>query len=345
MAAVCLCRFWVKRALAEQEAASGGGPTGGAEKLPQAKTAREAARQGVTRGLLVGELAKLLANVSPASLNEVVQDQDDPTGTGPGSAVAAFALRLARVLEANANLRVPGVLCEVAEGNVCSELLGRGSGAGFDAASAGLGTEAMRGIVCELAPKEVAFGRLFVTLDWQSVTRADGNSFEVPVLQTGSSPAHPLPIYYVATSEEDQFIVIIPWQDLTEPPPSEKIAYAACTEILKSTQPMETEMASHTVLRLPTFELRRVARTIQIVPPGGNADGAALLGMPANPALHVTEFSSTSIHAGRTMPGRLPRTADPAATPAFVVRRPFCLCVWHTGIEELNAPLSVTLVA
>merc|ERR1712217_466560 len=101
---------------------------------------------------------------------------------------------------------------------------------------------------------EIAFGRLFVTLDFQSVTVLDeGDAFEVPVHVAGLCPSHPHPVFYAATSEEESFVVIIPWAGVASLPPSDEACFVACTEILRVTKPMDTP--PFRALRLSSFDV------------------------------------------------------------------------------------------
>ncbi|CAE8622582.1 unnamed protein product [Polarella glacialis] len=182
--------------------------------------------------------------------------------------------------------------------------------------------------------KDTAFSRLIVTLDWNAVNVIDDETFQVSVHAAGLCPSHPVPIFYVATSEDDMFVVIIPWKGVASAPSGDEGDFAACSEVLRQTQPMERSPFES--LQLGSFDVRRAVSTTEI------AD-TACLGMSAGESLHVAEFSSLSVSPGRVMPGQL-KSGMGGGTP-FTVQRPFAVCLWHTDMDDLNVPLSAIMVA
>lgn len=342
LASACLRGIWARDAAADQ-------PSGCS--APQAPPAvRDAAREGLVRGLLSGALGELLAK-----LTAVGTKADADAGTaGDGSLPpAALAVSFATALEAGPNSRaVPGVVCEASAADCAAELVRRGSSApGFAEATAGLGVEELPAAVEALAPKEVVLGRLFLTLDWLAVRPLGGGAFEVPVHAAGVCSKHPQPIFYAATSEDDTFVVVIPWEGAPQPPAPDDL-FAACTRVLRATQPQESP-PFHALRFEEAFHVRYAVRTTQLDPvsmglpsppasPVGAGGRSALCPAPG-PRLHLAEFSSISVGVGREAPGRL-AGGGTGAGAAFTVRRPFALCIFHTDIDDLNAPLAAGLI-
>mmetsp|Transcript_8462 Transcript_8462/g.15955 ORF Transcript_8462/g.15955 Transcript_8462/m.15955 type:complete len:924 (-) Transcript_8462:152-2923(-) len=287
-------------------------------------SAREAAREGLIQGLLSGSLDALLVKSKPMILRE---DADSLEALNSPAKVAAY---LARSMEAN-RLVMPGILCEGSCNGV--ELLTRGMGSsGYADAAAGLGVENLHAVIRATEPEETAFGRLFVTYDWQSVTVVDGG-FEVPVHVTGQCLDHPHPIFYVATSEESTFVVIIPWEGARAQLPSDEAAVLESVRILRATKPVDVQ--PYGALFMESVDVRHVAKVVEI-------EDAAALSMPDGKALQVAEFSSLSITPGREMPGCLPR--EDSETCIFTVKRPFGFGLWHAAIDDLNVPLAFSFV-
>jgi len=286
--------------------------------------AREAAREGLIRGLLSGNLDVLLAKIQPTALKTADDD------LGATDSPAKLAVHVARSMEAN-SLVMPGILCEGSCDGV--ELITRGMGSsGYSDAVAGLGVEDLCNVIRTMEPEEAAFGRLFVTYDWQSVTAMDGG-FEVPVHVAGQCPDHPHPIFYVATSEESTFAVVIPWEGAKTQVPSDDTAFSECVRILRATKPVDAPPFG--ALFMESADVRHGAKLTEI------ADAEALA-MPKGKVMHVAEFSSLSITPGREMPGRL--GDEDSGMRVFTVRRPFGFGLWHTNIEELNVPLTFSIV-
>jgi hypothetical protein len=286
--------------------------------------ARELAREGLVRGLLSGNLDALLGKVQPTTLKKVddLEAIDSP---------AKVAMHIARSIEAS-SLVMPGILCEGSCDGI--ELITRGMGAsGYSDAAAGLGAEDLCNVIRATEPEEAAFGRLFVTYDWQSVTTME-NGFEVPVHVLGHCPGHPHPIFYVATSEESTFVVIIPWEGAKAQLPSDDAAFSESVRILRATKP--ADVSPFRALFMESVDVRHRAKLMEI------ADAVAL-DMPKDKVLHVAEFSSLSITPGREMPGCLER--EDSGTGVFTVKRPFGLGLWHANIDELNVPLAFSIVA
>jgi len=154
-------------------------------------------------------------------------------------------------------------------------------------------------------------------------------------MSVGQCPRHRSPVIYVGTSEDDTFVVIVPFDGGS--PPSQDALFATCAGILRDTKPQDP--APYKTLRMPSFCVSTMLKTRAI------ADSAAL-GMSSKqpPKLQVSEFGSLAVGAGREMPGRL-RRAGGKPSSTYTVKKPFALCVWHTDIDELNVPLAATLVA
>merc|ERR1712166_992010 len=100
--------------------------------------------------------------------------------------------------------------CEV--GDAAEEMVRRlCTGAGFAETSKAAGIDALPDIVHSMKAKDAAFGRLFVSMDWHSAFPVDAHNFEVPVHAVGKCPWHPHPVSYALTTEDDIYVVIIPW--------------------------------------------------------------------------------------------------------------------------------------
>mmetsp|Transcript_51114 Transcript_51114/g.119703 ORF Transcript_51114/g.119703 Transcript_51114/m.119703 type:complete len:848 (+) Transcript_51114:51-2594(+) len=316
VAACCMKSLWARQT---------GPSAGGTATNAQTATVRESMQEGLVRGLQSGKLMELLARCAPVGTR---------AGDGDGDMLAdnpaSLALDLGRSLEATAS-GVPGVHCESSD-DAAALLRRLGSAVGYAEASLGLGVEALPDAVASMAPKDAAFGRLFVTLDWHKVVVVDSESFEVPVHFMGNSPKHAAPIFYMATSEDDMFVVVIPWSNL--PLPREEAVFGTCTEILRSTTPM-TGKLPFTAIRLSGFALRSPMQTAEI------ADKEAL-GFRDGMPMHVAEFASLLVSAGREMPGRL--SDGPQMGETYHLTRPFIFALWHTAIDDLNVPLAAMFV-
>jgi len=288
---------------------------------------REAAREGLVRGLLSGELSKLLSKYTPTTLTVTQQTAGRQGSTGSPDIVR----QLAQSLESSGSA-VPGVQCEGSTDVV--DLVQRLSGAsGYAEAIEGLGVDTLPDMIAALGPRDAAFTRLFVTFDWIDMNVIDGDTFEVPVHAVGACPKHPHRVFYLGTSEDDAFVVVIPWGGVAVP--EEERAFAACVEVLRSTEPLETTPVS--AVRLSGFSARVKAHTVEVC-------NSSALGFPGAPRMHVSEFSSLLVSAGREMPGAL-RQAPAGGSGALAVARPFMIGIWHTGIDDLNVPLFATMVA
>jgi len=264
-------------------------------------------------------------------------------GSAPEGSPGHLAGALARTLEAGPSGRaIPGVALEAAS-EEHAELVRRGITAqGFAEAIAGLEAEALVDDVTAMAPKEAVLGRLFVTLDWLSVRPRASGGFEVPVHMAGQCSGHFHPVFYVATTDDDIFVVIIPFEGFPTVPEAE--VFSKCTDMLRNIAPMESPPFK-TLAFESAFDVRHWPRTFEL------EDSAALgADAPGGGPVHVAEVSSLSVGPGRPIPGRLAsadtggKAAGAFGAPVFVVRRPFALCVFHTGIDDLNVPLTASFV-
>mmetsp|Transcript_71448 Transcript_71448/g.201710 ORF Transcript_71448/g.201710 Transcript_71448/m.201710 type:complete len:909 (-) Transcript_71448:70-2796(-) len=346
LASACLRHLW------DRDAAAIAAAKENSAEARELALARDAAKEGLVRGLLSGDLEKLLSQYVPVRLQAEHERQQAMSAGGGGSSSSSssgsstkLAVSLAKALEAGAKRcrAVPGVLLDAAAD--AGDLVRRSvsSGGGYADGVVGLGLEGLPASLEALAPQEAVLGRLFVTLDWLGVTQLGGGAFEVLVHAAGACNRHPSPVFYVATSEDDTFVVIIPWVGAEVP--AEEALFAACTEVLRTTQPMTTP--PYQALRFDApFDVRYAARTFEI------PDSATQLELPAAPlpgdtntgTVHLAEFSSLVVGPGRATPGRLCGNGV-ATTAAFAVQRPFAVCLFHTDIDDLNAPLSATLVS
>jgi len=286
------------------------------------------------RGFLKGDLPKLLASLKPVPFGET--DADDPMTAARSKSYAskgmsgALACHLAKSLSDGRN-PVPGAQCEVSDG--AEELAKRCiNSAHFGESLEGTGIEALPSIVAGMRPKDAAFGRLFVTFDWHTCCPVDARTFQVPVTAAGKCPWHPHPISYVQTTEDDMFVVIIPFAGVADVPREEE-AFAACTEMLRSIQPLDPPPVSS--VRLSSFCATVPMRITEI------DDGSAVRQKDGK-VLHVAEFGSLSLAPGRSTPGRL---LPAQAAASLLVEKPYILGFWHAGLDALNVPLAATLVA
>lgn len=293
------------------------------------KEALAAARGDLTKGLLSGELDRLLAQCVSLPIKEALELSADAKDAP--AALSKYLLQ--SLLAGGSSCSVPGFLCDGSADVV--DLIKRGCAhAGYAAALSGLGLEAVSALACAVSSQDAAFGRLFFTLSWQSVMAVDHESFEVPVLRLGSCEGHAHPVFYVATSEDDTFVAIIPWEGVACPSPD--AVFTSCTNILRTASPAETP--PHAALRLPRVDARHATQTCKI------ACVASLGIADADTALHLAELSSLMLSPGREMSGRLRRPRAVVRQAAFVVKRPFAFCLGHTDLDDLNVPLIATLV-
>lgn len=340
LASACLRQFWERDAAAVAAVKEASGET------RELALASVAAKEGLVRGLLSGELEKLLSRFSP-----VAPPSEGQGAAGGGGSISSTALTvsLAKALDAGGKKcrSVPGALVEAAgsalEG---AELVQRGMVApGFAVATVGLALEPLPHSIEAMVPAEVVLGRLFVSLDWLGVVQLPGGGFQVPVLSAAACSRHPHPVFYMGTSEDDVFVVIIPWTGV--PVPAEEGIFAACTDVVRNTMPMPKPPVQ--ALRFDgAFDVRRTVRSFEL------PDTAAQLDLPAAPVaagprrsggMRCSEFSSISVAIGRPAPGRLPDGDAAAASAVLLVQRPFAFCLIHTEIDDLNVPLSATLVS
>lgn len=321
LAGSCLQSFWGKNAAEAPRP----------ESLLDARSvaAWAVAKEGLAQAFLNGELDDMLSSLKPVKF-ELVEDlpSNTPTKSEPNRA-AALALSLAKSLD-DSRRALPEITCQAVAD--APKLVSMGlTQESLREACTGLGIEELPEAVAAIQPRDGSFGRLVLALEWPSISQVDENTFEVPVHVAGTCPAHPHPIFYLATSESDIFAVIIPWHGLANLPKNEEV-FAACTDILRAMTPMEDPPCS--AVRFSSFDARQAVETKEII------DSAAL-GLPGE-TLHVSEFSSLSVSSGRVMPGQL-RAGKDGCT--LTIARPFAMCIWHAEMEEINAPLSVTMVA
>jgi len=305
-----------------------------------AEAAMAIAREGLLRGLLRGELPKLLNSFAPAALKSAASVAD-PMKAGQVKSYAsqgmssALACHLAKSFEGNRP--VPAAQCEVDD--AAEDLVRRlSSGAGFAefCAQRGVGLEALPDMVSAMRAKDAAFGRLLVSMDWHTSLPIDAHTFEVPIMTAGRCPWHPHPICYAQTTEDDIFVVIISYAGVADVP-REEDAFAACTEILRALQPLDP--APYSAMRFTSFCATSPVRMTEI------EHGNVLEGRSSS-TLHVAEFGSLLLSAGRTMPGRLtPGPSAPGAAQVFAVEKPYIISLWHEGLDAMNVPLAATLVS
>lgn len=290
---------------------------------------KEAARGGLVKALLSGEFGRLLAKRLPTPIHK---PQEAGGTEDPSVAMASHLIRSLRASPA----MLPGLICS-GSADTASLVKQCCSHEGYSQALAGLGLESLADTAAALAPADAAFGRFFSMLYWQSVSSMDADSFEVPVHGLADCAGHSHPIFYVPTSEDDTFAVIIPWENMASLPSPES-AFAACAHLLRTATP--AERPPYAALRLPRLEVRQAAETSAIA----KADA---LSMPANTALHVSELSALKLSPGREMRGRLRKPRPAVRHATFTVRRPFVFCLSHSDIdsrEDLNVPLFAMLV-
>eukprot|EP00913_Durusdinium_trenchii_P007445 g6999.t1 len=161
-----------------------------------------------------------------------------------------------------------------------------------------------------------------MTLEWQEVRMIDEQFFEVPVTAAAQCAGHPHPLLYLSTSEEGIFVVLVPWQGL-----------AMKDEDTVGKTGLQDFKEAPSSVTLWNFDARRAVRAC-------NVDGVPL---EMDGKLHVLEFESLAVSSGRIMPGKLSQEAIDSSS-SFPLQRPFALCLWHNDMDELNAPLSVTMV-
>jgi hypothetical protein len=301
-----------------------------------AEAARAVVQDGLVKALLKGDLLKLLSQFTPTGLAAVAAD---PLEAGRGgmyaseSTNAALARHLANKMEATGS-SMPAAHCEVATESV-DQVVRRLCVDEPSFAKDMVGLEKVPDLVASMRPKDIAVGRLSLSFDWHGVREVDAQTFEVPLTTIGRCPWHPHLVFYSPTTAEDIFAVVIPWAG--EQLPKEEAAFTACTEILRSIQPLDPLPFS--AIHLTGFSAAAPMRMIEIT------DGRTLGFSGSGGSYHVSEFGTFMISAGRRMPGRLPPppTVSNAALP-MVVQRPYIFGFWHTAMDALNVPLAATLV-
>jgi len=282
-------------------------------------------KTALQKALLTGTLDQVLAKLVPARLPEL---KGVPLGATGALDTASLMQSLNKTLEAGREL--PGeVLCQAVAD--APELVRRGlTQNALKEASEGLGLESLPDEIAKLQPKDGCFARVALTLEWPSVNILDENTFEVPVAATGRCPSHPHPLLYLCTSEDDVYVVIIPWHGAV--PVRDQDIFLGCTDILRGAQPLEENPFA--TIRLYNLDVRRSVRQSPI-------ENAAAFGMPSE-SLHAFEFSSLSVSSGRVMLGKLQKSS--LEGELFIARRPFAVCLWQKEMDDLNIPLSVTMV-
>lgn len=323
LAATCLRTLWGK------DAAEAPSP----ESLLDTRSAAAwaAAKEGILQAVLNGDLDNLLATMQPASyaLVDSSSNKSSSTSKQGASTSASLALSLAKTLEAG-DRPLPEVVCQAVAD--APELLRRGlTQESLQDACTGLGIEGLPDAAAAMNPRDGCFGRLVLALEWSHVSIVDDDSFEVPMHVAGTSPSHPHPVFYLATSDDEVFVVVIPFHDMKTVPASDEI-FAACTDILRAMTPIED--SPYSAVKLFNLDVRQAAQTNAV-------ENTVDLGMPAE-SLHVAEFASLSVSSGRVMPGQL--NSEGGTGQPFLMRRPFALCIWHAEMDEINAPLSAMLV-
>jgi len=302
-----------------------------------ARSAKATTQEALVRGLLSGNLPKLLASFAPAALGPQVRD---PMNGGRAKSYASKAMsaelacHLAKSMETGTQT-VPCSQCEAGE-NIEEMVRRLSTGAGFAEFCAGAGLESLPRTAVEMRARDAAFGRLFVTSDWHRVRIIDEQTFEVPVDAAGKCPWHPHPICYLQTTDDDMYVVIIPWSNAPDVP-REEDAFTACTEILRAIQPLDPPPVSS--VRMPNFCATSPVRMTEI-------ESSSAILQQKDAALHVAEFGSLLLTSGRAMPGRLP-PAPPSwsSAPPLMLEKPYILGFWHAGLDALNVPLAAMLVA
>lgn len=276
-------------------------------------------KQSLQNAAFSGALDALLSELRPLRLEAPKEGKD----AGVRSSVA---LTRCLVKQMEEGVELPEAICQAV--NESPELVRRGlSQAALQQAAMGLQTEKLPDLVTQMKAKDGCFGRLVMTLEWQEVRMIDEQFFEVPVTAAAQCAGHPHPLLYLSTSEEGIFVVLVPWQGLAM---KDEDLFASCTYLLRDAVPLEEAPSSVT---LWNFDARRAVRAC-------NVDGVPL---EMDGKLHVLEFESLAVSSGRIMPGKLSQEAIDSSS-SFPLQRPFALCLWHNDMDELNAPLSVTMV-
>eukprot|EP00928_Gymnodinium_smaydae_P039043 TRINITY_DN2676_c0_g6_i1.p1 TRINITY_DN2676_c0_g6~~TRINITY_DN2676_c0_g6_i1.p1 ORF type:complete len:458 (+),score=111.36 TRINITY_DN2676_c0_g6_i1:1314-2687(+) len=319
LAGVCLHQLWKEspeKAAADQAAAL---------VAAEAAKSRGAVREALVKALLSGDFDKNLARLQPVDAE--VSDGASPEQESTGGAVA-LAARLCRSLETRKG-GLPGVMVKFSAD--VPALLRSDAGEGFATAAAGLETEALPSQIEALRPADAAYGRLFVTLDWASCLQLDDGGLEIPVHAVGSCPGLiRQPILYLATTEDDTFVVVIPCGDAV---PAADAVFPTCAEALRIAQPQDPP--PYSAVKLSGVFVRQAARLTELVDP----EALKVKGT----TLHVAEFGSMMLRAGRELPGKLRRSATTGPS-LLVVDRPYMVAIWHTDMDDLNVPLCATLV-
>lgn len=327
LAAVCLHELWKR---SEKKAAA---DVVAANAAKAAETARGAAREGILHALLSGRLQRHLVRCQPLDLRHPEELNGDFSNTEGDAAAVRLVARVARSLETR-GVGINGIMSECSADAAALVARGIGEGAGgYGQATAGLGLDVAMAELRTFGLADAVFGRLFITMEWAAcVPSAVDDSIEVPVHVVGSCPAHGHPVIYLATSEDDAFVVIIPCG--STPPPQEAI-FSTCADILRAAEPMDT--APYSAVRMTGFTMRQESRTLAISDP-------AALRVHGVEHLHVAEFGALALSAGRPARGRLCRSPSTHGS-VFAVQKPYLLAVFHTDIDDLNVPLAAVLVS
>eukprot|EP00927_Polykrikos_kofoidii_P048395 TRINITY_DN42684_c0_g1_i1.p1 TRINITY_DN42684_c0_g1~~TRINITY_DN42684_c0_g1_i1.p1 ORF type:complete len:875 (+),score=127.20 TRINITY_DN42684_c0_g1_i1:73-2697(+) len=328
LGAACLRQLWNRspEAKAANEAA--------AVTAAAAALVRSAAREGLVRALLSGNLdRRLAATCTPVSLQDAADGASGINAFGCGETAEQRSISMLNSLTRSLETRsggMPAIMCECSEDDVAS-LVKQGVAAGYADACTGLQVDTLPDELGTLHPQDAAFGRLFITVDFAACTMLPGGDlFEVPVHAVGICPSHNQPVVYLRTSEDDVFVVVTPCSRSV----SEHSAFATYADILKHTEPLDP--APYVAVRLSSLSARQAVRTWEV------ADANAL-GIAGSASLHVAEFGSLAVCAGRPMPGIL-RPVVPEPSKVLDLHPPFLLALWHTNIEDLGVPLVCTLV-
>eukprot|EP00405_Crypthecodinium_cohnii_P045049 CAMPEP_0206584294 /NCGR_PEP_ID=MMETSP0325_2-20121206/35628_1 /ASSEMBLY_ACC=CAM_ASM_000347 /TAXON_ID=2866 /ORGANISM="Crypthecodinium cohnii, Strain Seligo" /LENGTH=946 /DNA_ID=CAMNT_0054091407 /DNA_START=219 /DNA_END=3060 /DNA_ORIENTATION=- len=356
LSSAALQQFWTRDALAVQQAKEASG------EAKELADAHAAVKEGLVRSLLSGQLDRLMTKFAPQALHSVSgkdEEQSVPLGASSSSRSLGLTKALAKLLgPAGVPKRgrsVPGTIIQAADSPTAGlELVRSGlSAEGYSEAIRGLSLqESVTGAVEALLPEETVLARLHLSLDWMGVSAYQDGSFEVALQAVGNCSRHPQPVFYVGTGDEEVFVVVIPWTGL--PLPDEEAIYVECTDILRATVPMER--SPYQALRFPSeFDVRRkmassslpdAPSTLELpgAASGAGGDGASPTVPPGSvytSPVQMLHFSSLSVGPGRHTPGKLPGSNS---VSVFEVQRPFALCLFHTEIDDLNAPLTATLV-
>mmetsp|Transcript_45043 Transcript_45043/g.119053 ORF Transcript_45043/g.119053 Transcript_45043/m.119053 type:complete len:864 (-) Transcript_45043:120-2711(-) len=157
-------------------------------------------------------------------------------------------------------------------------------------------------------------------IDWAHA-RADGDSIVLAVYCEGKTPSCKGPIFYVATTKPDIFMLLIPWA-------GEDVDIDLCArvaEMMKVIEPVQEPEFPE--VAIPKFSLTQ------------RSFAAGLQGMGS-----VRQGIAVDIGGGRPLPGALHRRRDPDAPLPLQIGGQFLFVVWHVGVDELDEPLVVVPV-